>query len=85
MKSQNEVFDDVLNLTSLLKSTSFQKVDLLLKEIDVTIEDEKTLVSILRITFPLRFVLKHWSSFLDKVRVSLLSRNLDVDKILRGL
>jgi len=76
----------IAGLTSLLKANYFEEVDRLLKSIKVNQAAPEILVALLRTTYPVRGKrLRHWPKLLRAVRIELAARNLDGEKILRGL
>lgn len=81
----SSVMETVTRISSLLKTNSFQELDRLIITTNVSAETIENLVSLLRLTYPLRDRFKSRSTLLDSVRAELKSRNLNSDIILRGL
>lgn len=82
----SEIMPVIAGITNMLKERYFDEVDLLLKSFKVKNAAPEIMVALLRTTFPLRGnPLRHWLKLLRQVRSELTSRELDSEKILRGL
>lgn len=76
----------IANMTHLLKTNDFEEVDRLLQSVKVNQAAPEMLVALLRTTYPVRGQrLRYWPKLLRAVRTELAARNLDAEKILRGL
>ena len=82
----SDIIPVISGLTDMLKGCYFNEVDLLLKSFRVKESAPEMMVALLRTTFPLRGKpLRQWSKLLKEVRAELIARQLDSEKILRGL
>jgi hypothetical protein len=76
----------IAGVANLLTANYFEEVDRLLKSVKVHQAAPEMLVALLRTTYPVRGQrLRYWPKLLRAVRTELAARNLDAEKILRGL
>lgn len=76
----------IAGVADLLKANDFGEVDQLLESVKVNHATPEMLVALLRATYPVREKrLRYWPKLLRAVRIELAARNLDAEKILRGL
>lgn len=68
-----------------LSLKSFDVIDQALADVDVGVINPAAMVCFARTTGGFRSMLKHWTSFVLSCRKELNERNLDSEKILRGL
>ena len=77
--------DLIAQLEDLLAAKEFALLDRIMGEIDVASIHPTVAVAMLRVPYPVRQSLPNWSAFRERVSTDLRRRNMNADKILRGL
>lgn len=81
----SELASLLADLEKCARAGDLRLIDHVLEQLDAESFHETVLVAILRITFPLRQSLANWVSFRERVADELSNRQLDTDRVLRGL
>lgn len=74
-----------VNMSALVKQQKFLEIDMILHYTNVALEPIGTLVTFLRLTYPIRRYLRNWKAFLLQSQAVEKRRSLDCDKLFVGL
>lgn len=80
-----KIADLIRSMSLNLKDHEFARIDALLEHMDPSYLPIEIIITLLRTPFPVRTLLPHWNSFLEKARQAIKERDRDPDNLLRGL
>ena len=80
-----ELYPYYQEMYQLILKKDFEKIDFILKNIDIKKSTVLLLVALLRSNFMIKEHLKYWNPLLENTEKELNNRNLDTKNILQGL